>query len=145
MPQFRNPIALPFPAADEQRVVEKVLGECMHWHWTRSAGEYAQYAICVPCGKRLYLSGNCAPELTDSAVTALWLKLLPRPATDEAVASIVLRKLEAKGWSTRVLQSGGSITCALEKEHVRFESSAQATRAAAINEAAAKAAGHCPA
>lgn len=137
----RNPIELQFPTADEQRVVETVLGVCMHWHWTRSTEQYAQYADCVTCGKRLYLSGNWAPELADSAVSALWLKLVPRPATDEVVAGTVLQQLEARGWSTRIIQSGGLTTCVVEKEHVRFESSARDTRAAAINEAAAKAAG----
>lgn len=141
MHELRNPIVLPLPTADEQRVVEKVLGVCMHWHWTRSTEQYAQYAICVTCAKRLYLSGNFAPEVADTAVTALWLKQVPRPATDEDVASNVLRALAARGWSIHIVQSGSSTTCLLEKEHVRFESCAHETRAAAINEAAAKAAG----
>jgi hypothetical protein len=56
---------------------------CTHRHWTRSVEKFAEYAICTNCGERLFLCGNWAPELTDSEVSDLWLKKLPRSTTDE--------------------------------------------------------------
>jgi hypothetical protein len=137
----RQQTELPLPTPDEQLVAEKILGACMHRHWTRSFEPYGQFAVCVSCGKRLYLSGNFAPDLTDTAVSTLWLRQLPRPASDDATASTVVRKLEAQGWSVKIAQSGAITTCVVEKEGARFESSSHNMRAAAINEAAAKSAG----
>jgi hypothetical protein len=136
----RQRTELPLPTPDEQLVAHKVLGVCMHRVWTRSIEKYAQFANCVRCGDRLFLSGNNAPELSDAAVCELWLKQLPRSATDEVAANAVLRKLEAEGWAVKIIQSGDMTACVLQKEHAKFESSAHKLRAAAINEAAAKAA-----
>jgi hypothetical protein len=132
------------PTPDEQLVAHKVLGVCMHRLWTRSIEKYAQFAVCVRCGERLFLSGNNAPELSDTAVRDLWLKQLPRSATDDVAANAVLRKLETQGWAVKVIQAGNMTSCVVEKDHARFESSAHKLRAAAINEAAARAAaGNC--
>ena len=128
----------PLPTPEEQLVAEKVLGVCLHRHWTRSFEPYAQFAVCLSCEQRLYLSGSLAPELTDTAVTKLWLRQLPRPASDEATASAVVDKLQAQGWSVKIVQSGATTTCDVQKGGAWFESSAHDTRAAAINEAAAK-------
>jgi hypothetical protein len=134
----RHRTELPLPTPDEQLVAHKVLGVCMHRVWTRSIEKYAQFAKCVRCGDRLFLNGNNAPELSDAAVCELWLKQLPRSASDEEAATAVVRKLEAQGWAVKIIQSGPTTACAVEKNQARFESSAHDGRAAAINEAAAK-------
>ena len=100
--------------------------------------KYAQFANCVRCGDRLFLNGNNAPELSDAAVCDLWLKQLPRSASDEESANAVVRKLEAQGWAVKIIQCSHMIACVVEKNQARFESSAHNGRAAAINEAAAK-------
>lgn len=138
MVERRQRIELPLPTADEQLVAHKVLGVCMHRIWTRSIEKYAQFAKCVRCGERLFLNGNNAPELSDDAVTDLWLKQLPRSGSDESAANAVLRALEAQGWAVKIIQSGTMTSCVVEKNHATFESAAHELRAAAICEAAAK-------
>jgi hypothetical protein len=138
--ESRQLAELPLPTPDEQLVAQKVLGVCMHQVWTRSIEKYAQFASCVRCGERLFLSGNWAPEIGDAAVCEMWLKQLPRCASDEAAADAVRRKLEEQGWSVRIIQSSSMTACVLRKDDARFVSSAHERRAAAISEAAAKAA-----
>jgi hypothetical protein len=73
-----DPRRLPLPTADESPSAGDIPGVCLHPRWRRSIEQYAQYAICHTCGERLFLSGNCAPELSYEAVRELWLKQLPK-------------------------------------------------------------------
>lgn len=136
---------LPLPTIAELRVIEKILGRCIHRTWTREQ-ERSGYrsSLCDTCGASIGIGMESRshyiepdPVLSDAAVSSMWLSELPRPARVEAVANEVFRRVENAGWSCLITQHGTVCSCSMSKGSERFLSGQQATRSEAIVAAAA--------
>jgi hypothetical protein len=144
---------LPLPTAAELRVLEKVLGRCIHRNWTREEDRDGyRSSVCDACGRSIDIgSGRRSeyfesdPILSDATINEMWLKELPRPAGVEVVANEVFRKVEAAGWDCMVFHNGTVYSCSMSKGFERFLSGPQTTRSNAIVAAAVQvAAGKFP-
>lgn len=144
---------LPLPTAAELRVLEKVLGRCIHRTWTREQDRSGyRSSVCDACGMSINI-GSCRrsqyfepdPILSDATINEMWLRELPRPARVEVVANEVLRKVEAEGWDCMVFHTGAHYSCSMSKGSERFLSGKHTTKCKAIVAAAVQiAAGKFP-
>ena len=138
--------ALPLPTVAELRVLEKVLGRCIHRTWTREQDRSGyRSSVCDICGASIGIGFESRsrafgpdPVLSDAMVSDMWLRELPRPARVEVVANEVVRKIEEAGWYCLISHNGTHYSCSMSKGSERFSSGQKATRSEAIVAAAAQ-------
>src|SRR2546425_1133199 len=114
---------LPLPIAAELRVLEKVLGRCIHRTWTREQDRSGyRSSNCDTCGASIHIGSDYRsqyiepdPVLSDAVVNEMWLRQLPRPARVEVIANEVVRKVEEAGWYCLMSHNGTQYSCSMSK------------------------------
>ena len=122
---------------DEQLVNEKIFGECNHRSWTTFVDKLDRHMlVCGECGGEFeYGDGYHSSPLSESDFL---LTAVRKYAHESVLANLVASKVEAAGWSTRVIESCGAYVCAFERDNLRFQSNRCTTREQAVCEAAAR-------
>lgn len=128
--------------ADEQIVASVILGACTHRDWSEFKDKHlGRMLVCSDCNSEFEYSERLPDwSLRDRQVSPgdYLLCFVPHSAQDELLAALVVRRIEAAGWTAMMRTGPSGFTQSFSRNGIRFASSSSRTQAAAICEAAAQ-------
>ena len=126
---------------DERLINERIFGRCNHNSWHPFTDRFDhELLVCDQCGEEFIFKDRQSfhDKLKQNLTPADFMKRQVRTySVGEVLPSVVLRQVEAGGWSVMVRSTSGSFVCELQKGTLAFSSGPHSEKNAAIVQAAA--------